>query len=219
MKLTAETFIKSDLETVWHYTQTPELHVRWDLRFTDIEMLPGPDTQPKRFRYATRIGSGLVIEGWGETIGDGSASALKFGSFDPKSLIEEGAGSWRYQPLNGGIRFSTIYDYHQRYGLVGQCIDCVVFRPLMIWATRWSFDRLRIWIETGMPPENAFNIWLAKVAVRVSLALVWIYEGLVPKLLFVQPSEVVLVGKSGVNVERSRSVRNLFRIMAPYRFI
>src|SRR5437899_6028666 len=39
MKLTAETLIKSDRDTVWRLSQTPHLHTRWDLRFTDIEYL------------------------------------------------------------------------------------------------------------------------------------------------------------------------------------
>ncbi len=208
MKLTAEAFIKSDLETVWRYTQSPELHVRWDLRFTDIEMLSGDNGKAKRFRYATRIGFGLAIEGWGETIGDGAASALKFGSDDAKSLIEEGAGSWSYQPIDGGLRFSTVYDYSVRYGLLGKVIDSLVFRPLMIWATQWSFDRLRIWIETGMPPEDALTIWLAKVTMRISLALVWIYEGLIPKLLYVHPNEVALVARSGFYIVDPRLMLN-----------
>ena len=51
-------------------TQTPELHERWDLRFTRIEYLPRPDaTQPQQFLYETRIGFGLAIRGAGETVG------------------------------------------------------------------------------------------------------------------------------------------------------
>src|SRR5437870_1297495 len=92
VKLTAETSIRCDLETIWRLTQTPEQHVRWDARFTEIKYLPraSPDV-PQRFRYATRIGFGKSIEGWGETVGeqDGRASALRFGSDDPKSLIGE----------------------------------------------------------------------------------------------------------------------------------
>lgn len=28
-----------------------------------------------------------------------------------------------------------------------------MFHPLIGWATAWSFDRLRLWIERGIPPE------------------------------------------------------------------
>ncbi len=61
MTIYVETLIRSDLEKVWRYTQTPELHSRWDLRFTDIHYLPRPDPPiPQRFRYQTRIGFGCV---------------------------------------------------------------------------------------------------------------------------------------------------------------
>lgn len=201
MKLTAETFIRTDRDTVWRLTQTPTLHARWDLRFTEIGYLPRPDPgAPQRFRYATRIGFGLTIEGWGETVGerDGQGSALRFGSDDPRSLIREGSGFWAYRPEPGGLRFWTVYDYRVRHGLLGRIADRLFFRPLMIWATRWSFDRLRLWIEREIAPEALGRLWLLKVAARTALGLVWATEGLVPKLLFVRPDEVALVRQSGL---------------------
>ena len=83
------------LEQVWKYSQTPDLHERWDLRFTDIEYLPrADDNEPQRFRYATRIGFGLAINGEGESIGERASeesrsSALRFWSDDGRSLIRE----------------------------------------------------------------------------------------------------------------------------------
>jgi uncharacterized membrane protein YphA (DoxX/SURF4 family) len=214
MKLTAETIIRDTPETVWRYTQTPDLHARWDLRFTDIEPLDSQDVHgPKRFRYATRIGFGLAIEGWGETVGDGTASALKFGSDDPKSLIVEGAGSWTYGAVDGGTHFSTVYDYKTRYGLPGIVFDSLVFRPLMIWATRWSFDRLRLWIENGTPPDVSLRIWLAKVVARVCLAFVWLWEGLLPKLICIHASEIALVGRSHLYFGDARLTLNALGIM------
>src|SRR5438552_18817616 len=110
MKLTAETRIKSDRETVWRLSQTPQLHVRWDLRYTNIEYLPRDSMNARqRFRYATRIGFGRAVSGWGETIGDsaGATSALRFGSEDRMSLISDGAGSWTYGGEGDSVRFST----------------------------------------------------------------------------------------------------------------
>jgi uncharacterized membrane protein YphA (DoxX/SURF4 family) len=200
MKLTAETTIRGDAETIWRLTQTPDQHVRWDARFTDIEYLPrtGPGT-PQRFRYATRLGGGITIEGWGETIGqpDGRGSALRFGSKDPRSLIREGSGCWIYKANDQDVHFSTVYDYAVRYGWLGRVLDRLIFRPLMVWATRWSFDRLRLWIEQGISPELSLRLWLVKVIDRVFLGLVWVCEGLVPKLLFVSPGEIELVRRSG----------------------
>jgi hypothetical protein len=201
VKLTADLTIRCDLDAVWRLTQTPEQHARWDARFTEIEYLPRPDPEaPQRFRYATRIGFGKVIEGWGETVGqrDGRGSALRFGSDDPKSLIREGSGFWAYQPDGEGVRFRTVYDYETRGGWLGRVVDRVLFRPLMVWATRWSFDRLRLWLEQGIAPELSLRLWLLKVTARVALGLVWVLEGLVPKILVVSPGEIALVEHSGL---------------------
>ncbi|MCI0486668.1 MAG: DoxX-like family protein [Blastocatellia bacterium] len=200
MKLTAETIIRSDLDTLWRLTQTPCEHVRWDARFSHIDYLPRTEQDaPQRFRYATRIAFGKTIEGWGETIGErgNRSSALRFGSEDAWSLIREGSGSWVYEPRDEAIRFSTVYDYRVRYGWPGRLIDRLIFRPLMVWATRWSFDRLRLWIERGIAPDLALRLWSVKIAARIALGLVWMIEGLVPKLLVVSTEEILLAERSG----------------------
>lgn len=191
----AEALVRGDVETVRRLAQSPAEHARWDVRFTRIE-----PTGPGRFRYATRLGLGLPIEGWGasvETPGrDGSA--LRFGSDDPRSLIAEGAGTWTYAQEGPRVRFRTTYDYRVRHGPLGRALDRVLFRPVMAWATRWSFDRLRLWVERGLAPEDALRLWLAKRACTVLLGLVWVLSGLVPKLLAVAPAEVDLVARSGL---------------------
>jgi hypothetical protein len=170
MTIYVEIFIRGSLDDLWHNTQTPDLHERWDLRFSRITYLPRPDEQqPQRFRYSTRIGFGLEIAGYGETTGSrttagGRTSALTFGSDDPRSLIRRGSGYWKYIPEPDGVRFITGYDYQTRFGAPGRVFDRFVFRPLMGWATAWSFDRLRLWIEQGIAPELSFRTvigWLA----------------------------------------------------------
>ena len=42
------------------------------------------------------------------------------------------------------------------------------------------------------------KIWIVKVSARVALGLVWLYEGLVPKILFLRADEIGLVQKSGL---------------------
>jgi len=154
-----ETRIGADLEEVWRLTQDPALHQRWDLRFSRIEYLPRPIlTEPQRFLYETRIGFGLSIRGTGESVGE--RSALKFASADPKSLIREGAGYWRYIPTPSALRFLTWYDYSVRFGFAGRLADRLVFRPLMGWATAWSFDRMRLWAEDGQTPEASLALWM-----------------------------------------------------------
>jgi uncharacterized membrane protein YphA (DoxX/SURF4 family) len=201
MKLTAGTTIKCDLHTLWERTQAPHDHVRWDLRFSNISYLPKCDPkEPQRFRYTTRIGFGKEIAGWGETVAqrDGSGSALRFGSEDNLSLIREGSGCWIYKPKDERIVFETVYDYGVRYGRLGRILDRIAFRPLMIWATRWSFDRLRLWIESGVAPELGRRLWTIKVTARIALGLIWILEGLLPKILMIAPDEIDLVRRSGI---------------------
>lgn len=154
-----ETLIRSDLERLWQVTQTPELHTRWDVRFTDIRYLPRPDlAQPQRFEYETRIGFGIRIRGEGESVATREAasgvrtSSLRFWSDDPKSLIRVGSGYWQYVPVPGGVRFLTRYQYETRFGRVGRAFNSAVFKPLIGWATAWSFDRLRLWLEDGVDP-------------------------------------------------------------------
>jgi hypothetical protein len=116
--------IHAPMEDLWRLTQTPNLHERWDLRFTGIEYLPRPnENEPQRFLYTTRIGFGLKICGEGESVGSHNkrngerTSALKFGSNDPKSLIRTGSGYWHYIPGDNDITFLTWYDYQTRFGL------------------------------------------------------------------------------------------------------
>ncbi|MBI3966782.1 MAG: DoxX-like family protein [Chloroflexi bacterium] len=195
-----ETLIRTNTDVLWEYTQTPDRHERWDLRFTGITYLPRPDDAPaQRFLYETRIGFGVRISGEGETVGsraDASGirtSALKFWSDDPKSLIREGSGYWQYIPVEGGVRFLTRYDYTTRFGPVGHLFDRLVFRPLIGWATAWSFDRLRLWLEEGLDPGVAFERSAVHAAVRLTLAAIWVYQGLVPKLLFPDSGELEIL--------------------------
>lgn len=197
--------IPAELDAVWQHTQIPQLHEQWDLRFTSITYLPRPDElQPQRFLYATRLGLGLKIEGEGETAGNLSGpngqrtSALKFWSADPKSLIREGAGYWKYTPTPQGILFETGYDYNVRFGWFGKIFDRVVFRPLIGWATAWSFDRLRLWLETGQSPSVSLRQSLIYALARLTVAFVWLYHGLVPKLIFHQADELTLLQESGL---------------------
>jgi hypothetical protein len=121
-----EILVRAPMEKLWTHTQNPDLHERWDLRFSHIEYLPKEHAAaPQRFRYVTRIGFGLEVSGEGESVGetnleDGSrSSALKFSSRDPRSIIREGSGYWKYIPTDEGIRFLTWYDYRTRFGIIG----------------------------------------------------------------------------------------------------
>ncbi|MFF9153641.1 hypothetical protein ACF1AB_15575 [Streptomyces sp. NPDC014846] len=172
MGLYIETHIRADLDELWARTQDPARHQRWDLRFTEIAYLPRVAGEPQRFRYSTRLLPFLTVSGTGVAAGekerpDGTrTSALRFSSPHPLSLIAEGSGYWRYVPEAHGVRFLTGYDYRPRWGALGALGDRALFRPLMGWATAWSFDRLRLWLERGITPERALQNWLTELAVR-----------------------------------------------------
>ncbi|MEO8098713.1 MAG: DoxX-like family protein [Acidobacteriota bacterium] len=202
-----EILISEELERIWQLTQEPDLHARWDLRFTRIQYLPRTSpAEPQRFLYQTRIGFGLAIEGTGESVGDRSqehgdvTSSLKFASNDPKSLIRNGAGYWKYVPTDAGLRFFTWYDYEVRFGAMGRLVDRLAFRPLIGWATAWSFDRLRLWVENQQSPETSMTVSLIHAIARLSIAFIWIWQGLVPKLLFRNIDEGQMLVQAGLSV-------------------
>jgi len=193
-----EISIRGSLDELWRRTQTPDLHERWDLRFTHIKYLPKFDGEPQRFLYETRLGYGLKIAGHGESVGERSfngqtSSALQFWSDDFKSLIISGSGYWKYIPTqDGAIQFLTLYDYQTRWGFVGKLIDSAVFRPLIGWATAWSFDRLRHWIERDIDPTLSALRAATDACARLSLAFIWMYQGAIPKLLVRDQWEIEL---------------------------
>jgi hypothetical protein len=197
-----ETTIDRPIDEIWEKSQDAALHERWDLRFSEIDYLPRSDGEPQRFRYASRLG-GLVVDGTGESVGErrrpdgASSSSLRFWSDHPVAIIQEGAGFWRYVPTDQGTRFFTGYDYRVRWGWLGRVADALVFRPWIGWATAWSFDRLRLWLEKGQSPESSFAIWISFMAARFGLGLMWLYQGLVPKLI-VADGEMALAEAAGI---------------------
>jgi hypothetical protein len=202
-----EILISKDVDEIWQRTQVPELHELWDLRFTRIQYLPKQsEDDPQRFLYSTRIGFGLHIDGEGESTGTKEdvtgvrTSALKFWSSDAKSLIENGSGYWRYIPTQNGTRFLTWYDYRTRFGAAGRMFDRIFFRPLIGWATAWSFDRLRLWIECGIPPQVSFRFALIHAFARLGIAFIWLWQGLMPKLLFPSRDEVAMLNAVGLPI-------------------
>ncbi|GAB2624137.1 hypothetical protein [Pseudactinotalea suaedae] len=173
-----ETIVRAPLDTVWHLTQEPDLHVRWDLRFTSIRHVPRPDPgRPQEFRYSVRVLPGLTITGTGRSLGererpDGTrTSALGWERDGALSPLGPGRGYWRYVPVRGAhgtaVRFLTGYDYEPGWGSVP---DRVV-RPLIGWATAWSFDALRLWAECDQTPERSRTLAFLDVATRAAAVL------------------------------------------------
>jgi hypothetical protein len=148
--------IAAPMDELWNLTQDPKAHSRWDLRFSLIEPVADLADGGYRFRYERRLPL-HTIEGTGTSIGevarpDGTrTSALRFTTTDRLSPLGSGRGYWRYKPTASGLTFITGYTYRPGWG---RLLDAVVLRRLIGWMTAWSFDRLRIWAETGTPPEK-----------------------------------------------------------------
>ena len=71
----------------------------------------------------------------------------------------------------------------------------------MGWATAWSFDRLRLWAETGQPPETSLTLALVHALARAAAAAsIWIWHGLVPKLLFRNVDERTMLAQAGLHL-------------------
>lgn len=148
--------IRTPVDRLWLLTQDPGLHPRWDLRFSSITPTTELSSGGQRFRYERRLPL-HTIAGTGTSIGERSGSggsrtsALRFATADRLSPLQEGCGYWRYLPTAEGVIFITGYDYVPAWG---KTLDRILARPLIGWLTAWSFDRLRIWAETGVPPET-----------------------------------------------------------------
>ncbi len=219
MSIYVEILIRGGMDDLWAKTQDPKLHQRWDLRFSQIDYLPRQSGETQKFLYKTRIVGGLQIEGAGESTGERDdatgqrTSALRFWSDDPKSLIKVGSGYWKYIPGNDSIRFITWYDYRTRFGMLGQIVDKIFFRPLLGWATAWSFDRLRLWIEKGILPEVSRDRTIVYALSRLMVAFVWLYHGVIPKLIYQNPDERSMLLDAGIPNSHLLAVMSSLGIM------
>ncbi|MFJ1796429.1 hypothetical protein [Kitasatospora griseola] len=180
----------------WHHQRWDARFSRIDYLNSPSEQPPESDAkeregaQPVRFRYLLGPTRGPALTGSGVTTAerrraDGQrVSALRFASDSGWSPLQEGAGYWRYLPSSsedpaadgtsaGGephVTFVTGYDYRSWRWRGGAQLDHWLVRPFVGWLTAWSFDRLRLWAERGIPPERALWHGLAEVAVRAGAA-------------------------------------------------
>lgn len=185
------------VEGVWEASQQPDLHAQWDLRISSISYLQKEEGQPQLFTYTRKVGP-LTVEGWGKSSGtifsDSGArsSSLHFGTDMKISPIKEGRGYWKYEPTEQGTKFLTQYDYTVNCGLLGQAVD-LLFRPLMGYATAVSFDVLKRWLEKGEAPAAQYLRYFISLMLTIFFAFIWIYQGLVPKLIARHPDERSMV--------------------------
>jgi len=147
-KIVVEAMIPAPVELVWERTQDPDQHVLWDIRFTRIRNLDRIDERGFNLMdYRTKIGFGIEVCGYGHYLQSTPLvlSTFEFDSDDWKSLITRGRGIWLYKTTDGGTYFKTVYDYDNRFGVIGRIIDALLFRNLIRLATEWGFETLRLW--------------------------------------------------------------------------
>lgn len=197
-----ETSISAPIDEVWKKTQNPSLHEQWDIRFSSITYLPKIDNEPQKFTYTRSLFPGLEISGWGISVGnheksDGTkSSSLHFGTPQKISPIREGRGYWQYIPKdNREVTFLTSYNYETNFGRLGKLLDTFIFRPLMGWGTALSFDILKRWIEKGESPSSQYMRFLMTYSFSLFFAFVWIFHGLVPKIIAMHPEELMMTGQ------------------------
>ncbi|PKJ55895.1 DoxX-like family protein [Bacillus sp. SN10] len=202
--------MNTTMEKLWEYTQEPHIHTEWDARFTEISYVEKKEGEPQKFLYKTKIGFGLEIAGEGESIGEirketgERISSLKFWTDNTLSLIQIGRGYWKYTPREKHIHFETQYDYDTRFGHIGNVIDSYIFRPLLGWATAWSFDALKLWLEKGLHPRLLIRKTMTYWLVCFLIAFVWMYQGIFPKIIYSHPEEIkmlsAIIGSTGNSI-------------------
>ncbi|MEZ7171134.1 DoxX-like family protein [Sporosarcina sp. OR05] len=194
--------IQATMDDVWQATQEPDLHAKWDVRFSSITYLPKKADEPQAFTYERRVAPFLTVKGWGKSSGatnnsNGSrSSALHFGTDQWFSPIREGRGYWKYVPIQGGVKFLTQYDYEPNFSSFGKIVDRCIFKPMMGWATALSFDVLKRWLEQGEAPRSQYIRFFYSYGLALLFAFVWMYQGLIPKILAKHPEEMAMVASA-----------------------
>ncbi|CAM3247291.1 DoxX-like family protein [Filibacter tadaridae] len=194
--------IQADIERIWEASQTPSMHEQWDLRFSSIIYLPREEGEPQTFTYTRTVLPFLQVDGWGKSSGefhkeDGTrSSSLQFGTDQWISPIREGRGYWKYEPRENDVKFLTQYDYDTNFGRIGNLADKMAFRPLIGWATALSFDVLKRWLEKGEAPRSQYSRFFSTYLITLLFAFIWLYQGLVPKIIAMHPLERTMVGRA-----------------------
>src|SRR5258707_139704 len=98
-----------------------------------------------------------------------------------------------YIPVAGGNRFLTWYDHRSRWGAAGRLIDRFLFRPLICWATAWRFDCPLLGIDREVPPRFSLRMALIHAVARLGIFFIWLWQGLMPKLLFPSVDDRVMM--------------------------
>src|SRR5699024_10677584 len=153
--------------------------------------------------YTRTVGPFMKVEGWGKSLGhreskdDSRSSSLHFGTPQKLSPIREGRGYWKYIPKDHDTKttFLTEYNYDVNFGKMGSLFD-IAFRPLIGWGTALSFDVLKRWLEKGEAPKLQFLRFFFTYGISYLFVFIWLYNGLIPKLLAKHPDEIHMTSQA-----------------------
>ncbi len=88
-----------------------------------------------------------------------------------------------------------------------------MFRPLLGWATAWSFDALKLWLEKGLHPRLLIRKTMTYWLVCFLFAFVWMYQGIVPKLVFTHSEELKMLSVMIGSTEHSIFVLKIIGLL------
>lgn len=79
----------------------------------------------------------------------------------------------------------------------------------MGWATALNFDVLKRWLEKGENPSSQYRRFFLTILISVLFCFVWLYHGLVPKVMVQHPTEVMMIEEllGGENSHASQIVK------------
>lgn len=140
MHVEASVDIPAPPERVWNIAQDPRLRTRWDHRIARYEV-HGPPQAGTTVSVAFRMGplrprsSGTLLR-WAPPF----QSVLQAHAVNTR-LIPSGAGSWTFEPIDGGTRFTTRFTYDETK--LHPLLPKRLYHRIVAWDTRRSLRRLR----------------------------------------------------------------------------
>ena len=144
---------------VFSYVQDYDRRSEWDVRVKNAERLTAaPLGAGARVRYTFNGILGMTF--WLEVdyiaYQPPQQSAIKVVRGSWGSIYREAAGSWHFEEVKEGTRFTTKFSYTLRWGAIGRLMDRLFVRRMSVLETRESLQNLRrILIEPlcdGFPP-------------------------------------------------------------------
>lgn len=144
--ITESVVVPAAVADVFAYAQDYDRRGEWDVRVKGAERLTAaPLGAGSRVRYTFKGMPGMTF--WLEvdyiTYQPPRSSAIKVVRGSWGSMYREAAGSWHFEEVEGGTRFTTKFSYTLRWGPLGRLMDRLFVRRMSVQETRKSLQNLR----------------------------------------------------------------------------